>query len=438
MIFRSRKKDRHEEEEEQQELELVLFQGALNGAAPNLKANVRLVQAGLMPAKELVSDALARRAEQMRVDPQGRAAVVRFFIDGVAYPGGRLPRQQAHAITQMLKLLSGLDIQQRKQKQSGGVKAQYRDTPYELYIQSEPTSAGLERLTVRARNLNVSLDTPDEIGIPDEMRTKIREMTCDRSGALLVCGPPGSGTTTTRFGIFRCVDAYQYQLYTICDLEGRELPYVTQFEVNPDDDLQATLQRVIRVEADVVMADPIRTAEDAQAIFASQKKITIISEFRAPDVVQGVLQLIKLVGDPQIVAEGLRGLISQKLVRVLCKECKQAFRPNPKIVQRLGLPRGTKILYRPTRETPEDRQDPEYRPCRRCDGLGYYGRTAMFEMLEMTDGMKKLVVSEPNAAAIKAQMRKEGMRTLQSEGLRLVAAGTTSLEELQRVFKKKA
>ena len=127
MIFGFGKSDDYDDDEE--ELELVTFQGALNGKKPDVKANGRLMEIGLVPAKEIVSDAMLRRAETVRVETKGAAAVVRLYIDGIAYPGGRLPKQEAHAVTQMLKLLAGLDVKQRKAKQKGGIKAEFQETP---------------------------------------------------------------------------------------------------------------------------------------------------------------------------------------------------------------------------------------------------------------------------------------------------------------------
>lgn len=425
------------EEDEEEELELVTFQGALDGTQADLKANARLLEVGLVAAKELVSDALLRRAEMMRLEPKGNAAIVRLFIDGVAYPGGRLRKQEAHAVTQLLKLLSGLDVKQRKKRQAGGLKAEYSGTPYELLIESEPTPDGVERLTVRARNLRLSINTPDDLGFSAEMQTKLSEMSRLRSGVVLACGSPRSGTTTTRFALGRSIDAYQYGIYTICDMENRELPYTTVFELRPNDDLKVTMERIIRMDADIVFAAPIRDAETAKVIFTAQKKITIISEFTARDVAHGLLQLLKWVDDPQAVVSGLRAIVSQKLMRRLCGDCKQAFRPNTKLLKKVGLPPDHKVLYQPGKPDPEDPEDPEDEPCNTCGGLGYFGRVAMFEMLEMTEGMREVVLQRADPAAIKAHMRKEKMQMLQSEGLRLVAEGKTSLEELQRVFKER-
>ena len=433
MIFGFRKKEEQINVEEQElELEQVLFQGALNGKDANLAKHARLAEAGLLAAKELISNALHRRAETVWVEPKGGASAVRLLIDGVAYSGGRLRKQEAHAVTQMLKLLAGLDIKQRQKPQSGGIKAEYRETPYELRVDCEPGPEGVERVIVRARNLNQQLDTPQDLRFSDTMRSKLREMMSDRSGLLFACGPPNSGTTTTRFAIMRTVDPYVYGIYTFCDLESRNVSHTTPFEAEADDDLETALTRIVRIEADIILFDPIRDAETVKTLFSFQKKVTLISELKAKDAVHALLQLLKWVGDPQIVASGLRVIVGQKLIRKLCDECKQAFSPNPKLLAKIGLPRSTSALYRPAKQSEGEAVE----PCGLCGGVGYFGRVGLFEMLEMTEGLRKVVSQGAGAKAIRAQIRKEKMQTLRSEGLRLVADGTTSLEELQRAFKE--
>jgi type IV pilus assembly protein PilB len=236
----------------------------------------------------------------------------------------------------------------------------------------------------------------------------------------------------------RTIDSYIYSIFSIADIGGRDIFGVTQFEVRPEDDLDTTLMRMIRSEADVVFLDPLRDAETAKVVFGKQDRTTLLSEMTAKDAAQAVLQLIAWLEDPKKVAEGLRAIISQKLIRRLCDKCKEAYRPNPKLIVKVGLPPETKTLYRPPVPKPPtpDQPQEEIEPCRKCGGIGYFGRMAMFEMVEMTDAMRELVATGPkNPADIRALARKEKMLTFQRDGLRLVTEGKTSLEELQRVFK---
>jgi type II secretory ATPase GspE/PulE/Tfp pilus assembly ATPase PilB-like protein len=430
------------DEDEEEEREMVLFQGALNGEDANLAANARLVRAGLIPSKNLVTNALNRRAEMIVMDPKGQATLVRFVVDGVAYPGAKLSRQQGLAVTQMMKLLSGLDIQQRRIPQSGGVRAELAETKYELRVESTPIAEGAERLTIRAKNLKKDIETPAGAGLSDDMRAKIRELSHTGSGAILVCGPPHSGTTTTNYAVLRSIDAYMQSIFSIAHMGGRDIIHVTPFEVDPNHSWNETIERLVRVEAHVLFMDPIHNAETARNVLDAQKRLVIVAEFTAKDAAHGIVQLCQWAGDPKLVADGLRGIVSQKLVRLLCEHCRAAFRPNPKLLQRIGLPPETKTLYRATtappprqRQDDDDEEEEEYIPCAKCNGIGFLGRTGLFELIEMTEQMRQLVVANPDVTEIKKLARSEGMTTLQGSGLDLVAKGKTSLEELQRVFK---
>lgn len=437
----ARKRDDFDDDE--QEFETVLFQGATNGVEVDLAANARLARAGLVPSKNLVTNALNRRAEMIVLEPKGNAALVRFFIDGVAYPGAKLPRQQGLAITQMMKLLAGLDIQQRKKPQAGGINAEIGKVKYNLKVESIPIAEGTERLIVRAQNKKSDIESPTGAGLSDELRKKIRELASRCKGAILVCGPPNSGTTTTSYAVLRSVDAYMLSIFSIADMGGRDVMHVTIFEMKPEDSYEETIERIDRIDAQILFVDPISNAEAARRVFETQKKMCVIAEFTAKDAAAGIQQLCQWVGDPAIVADGLSAIFSQKLVRLLCKDCRAAFRPNPKMLARIGLPPETKTLYRATTAPPpqarrpaeDDEEEEEYIPCSKCGGVGYLGRTGVFEMIEMTDPIKKLVLEKADLAALRDEARKEEMPTLLRAGLQLVAEGKTSLEELQRAFK---
>lgn len=425
-----------EDDEDEEEVELVLFQGALNGKEPNMKENQRLVQAGLNPAKELVTDGLSRRAETIRVEPKGERSQVAFLVDGMPYAGGKLTKPQGLAITQMLKLLAGLDIKVRNQPQVGGLKAQWNEQPYELAIQTKPQQDGSELLTIKARPLKGAILAPDELGMSDALKKKIREWTSQHKGLNLSVGAPNTGVTTTAFGMLKGVDCYMFQIHTLRDLGTRDVTNVSKFETNADDTLEQTLMRVVRVESDCVFVDPVTNAGIAKTLFAIQDKITLLSEMPAKDCASAIVQLVQWVGDASLVANGLLGLINTKLIRKLCPECKQAYRPNPKLIAKVGLPADTKTLYRkPVATENEAGEVEEPEPCEKCNDTGYFGRTGIFEYIEMSDGVKECIIGGGDANAIRTVARKEGMTTFSKDALRHVAKGITSLEELQRVFK---
>ena len=433
MIFGKKSSQPAFEEEEDEDFEHITFQPPLNGNTPDLGANARLAEAGLAPAKELVSDALLRRAEMVRLDVRGNAAAVRLYIDGVAYPGGRMGKQQAAAITQVLKLLAGLEVSVRDRKQTGGMPCELDGEKFVLRVETAPGPDGPETLIVRAENPKTTPERPDDLGISDELRDKIRGLSGDVPGMMLVCGPPMSGVTAATFGVLRSVDAYIHNIVAIGDLEGRDLHTISEKPLPKGEKLEDHLPRLLRAEAEVVYVDPITDADTAKLLFEYADRLAFIGEFAAKDLANGVGQLIKWTGDPAVVAGRVNALVQPMLVRRLCPKCKQAFRPNPKLLARVGLPPETDVLFRPP---PPDAQQVEgYEPCRRCGGVGYRGRIGLYAFLEMTDGMKAVLTGgKLNAAKIRDRMKAENMQTFEREGVRLVAEGITSLEELQRAF----
>ena len=422
-------------DDEEEEIEQILFQGAVNGKDANLKKNAKLARAGLVPAKQIVSDAVDRRAHDLMIEPKGPKAAVRLMVDGVGYGAGAIPGKRALAVIQMLKLLAGLDIEQRRQKQVGGIKAEFRETPYELTVESVPVKPGIERLRIRVENLNNRLLKPNDVGLTDDFKTKFREMMQQQSGLVVVCGPPGSGTTTTSYCLAHTIDSYLYSVFSLADVGTRDLTNITQFEPEEGHDLEINFDRMIRKEANVVFLDPLDDAETAKTIFEYRDKIAVLCEIEAPNPAAAIQKLLGWADDPELVASTLKGVVTQKLIRKLCDDCKQAFRPNPKMLRKIGLPKTVKVLYREPTVDEEDPDAPSIEEmCEDCDGMPYYGRVAMYEMLEVTDGVKDVIRNGADAAALKRQMEEEDMQTLQKDGLRLVAEGVTSLEELKRAF----
>ena len=435
MIFRRKPAQDEPDEHEQEQVDHLQFQGALNGVQPNLAANGRLVQASLVPTKDLLTDAVLRRAEMVRIDPKGPAAIVRLYVDGIPYPAAKMPKAQGLAITQMIKLLGGMDIQERNQPQSGGMKAEHDGIPYELRVQSAPAE-GAERLIVRIENLKTRPESPDDLNISQELRDRFRALTADK-GALLVCGTPGSGVTSTTFGVLRSLDPYTRNILTLGDPGGRKLIAINPFEWDKANGIEKGIDRAMRTEPDVLYLDPIRNAEMAQTVFKYAEQVTFVAELAAKDTVSGVGQLLQWAGDGAMIAEGLRGMVSVKLIRKLCEKCKQIFKPNSAMVAKLGLPPGTQVLYRPPRPpAPGTPEADTYYPCNKCGGLGYQGRTGIFELLEVNAKVKEVLKTNPTASALRQRMKDDDMLTLQREALRLVAEGVTSLEEVQRAFQQ--
>jgi type IV pilus assembly protein PilB len=424
-------------QDDEVEVELIRFQGASNGVPLDVEANQKLVRIAFDPVKELFTDAVTRGAETIRIDPKGERATIGFLIAGVPVPAGRIPRQKAHAMTQMTKLLAGLNSAERSQPQAGGIKASLEDSEFELTVLTQPIAGGVERLLVHIRNLEETLDRPEDCGITDDLKAKIREVTGLRQGLFIACGGSRTGVTTTLYACVRGIDAYLRDIQTIGDTQDRELINITAFETNPEHDLQESLRRCFRVEPDVILLDPIDDADVAQVVAECHDQCTMMTEISAPDAAAGLLKWSEWLGNPELAAASLCGVISQKLIRRLCNECKEAYKPNPNLLKKIGLdPEETPVLYRKSRPNVElVEQGEDIEPCTKCNDSGYQGRVAIYELIEMNDAIRKLVASGADLAKLRAAARQEDMLTLQKDAMRHVADGTTSLEELQRVFK---
>lgn len=421
--------------DEEEDVEQVLFQGPMFGRETNLKQNPRLVKAALVPVKKMISDGLSRRAHTILLEPvQGRIAI-KFVVDGIPYPAGAIPGQRGMAMVQMVKILAGLNPQERNEPQSGGINAEYEETKYELLTEFTPLKPGVERLKIRVENPKVTYIKPANAGMPDDLVGKLRMFTEEGQGIIVACGPPESGVTSLSICVLHCVDPYLYAVFNMADVGGKQLNNVTDFEPEEGHDLELSLDRLIRKEADIVFMDPLTDPAVVQTMFEFADRLCFVAEVKANTPTEAVKQLVEWVG-MDMVAQHVKGIVTQKLIRTLCDDCKQAFRPNPQLLKRLSLPPETTVLYRaPSPPDPDDEDAPTIDElCEDCDGLPFHGRAPVYELLELTEGMKEVITGGADPDTIRQQMATDEMRTLQKDAIRLVVEGRTALEEVQRAF----
>ena len=424
-------------EDDSEDREFVLFQGATNGTQPDLEANRKLVAAGMRGAKDLVTDALERRAEMFKLQIEGPKAMASFYVDGMKRPGPRFPPPRANAIVQVLKLLAGSDINVRDKPQRSHLNAEYRDLPFELTVKSTPVKGmkgkPAESLTVIFRNTKTRRVAPDDIGMPDVIAERLKSIVAEHEGGvILIVGPPESGVTTTAMCCARAVDSYLFQCYAVGDLGTREILNVPNFEEKEGDGVDGTIERVRRNEGNLIYFSDFADPERTKTIVENSQTVSMMSEMYAKDAADGIVKFVEHLGNPGLVAEQLRCVVSHKLVRKLCPKCREAFRPSPRLLMQMGLPDDTATLYR--KAPPPDDEDDDYDSCRACNDSGFRARVAVFEMINVTEGMKNVIASGGGVPEIRAQAKEDKALTFQKDALRLIADGTTGLEELQRVF----
>lgn len=427
--------DDDDDDDEYEDVEQVLFQGPMMGRETNLKQNPRLVKAALVPVKKMISDGLARRAERILLEPvQGRVAI-RFVVDGIPYPAGALPGQRGMAMIQMVKVLAGLNPQERNEPQSGGISAEFDGVKYNLYTDTTPLKPGVEKLKILVKNPKISYVNAKSAGMPEDLSEKLRSFTEDSKGIILACGPPESGVTSLSLCALHSVDPYLYSVFNMGYKGPDELINVADYEEEEGHDLEMSFDRVLRREADVIYMPPLADPAIVQTMFEFADRVCFVAEINVATPAEALQKLVEWVGI-DMVSTHIKGIITQKLIRKLCDDCKQAFRPNPQLLKRLGLPPETKVLYRAPSPPDEDDEDaPTIEElCEDCDGVPFHGRAPVYELLEMTDGMREVVANNLTPEGIKAQMAADDMRTLQKDALRMVVDGTTALEEVQRAF----
>ena len=207
-------------------------------------------------------------------------------------------------------------------------------------------------------------------------------------------------------------------------------------EVRTAGDGVEAVEAAAEFRPDVILLDPVFDAEVAKVIVGFHDKVTFMTEIASADAATGLLQWSEWIGDPALAAASLSGAVSQKLIRKLCNDCREAYKPNPKLLKKIGLdPEETPVLYRKARPPEDIQRGEEIEPCRPCNDTGYCERVAVFEYIDVNEEIRQLIASGADAGKLRAQARSDEMLTLQKDAMRLVANGTTSLEELQRVFK---
>jgi general secretion pathway protein E len=385
---------------------------------------------GYSAAKELVYDAILRRSTDIHLEPKEEELSVRLRIDGVMYPAEPFDRPTGDAIINIFKVLSAMDITERRKPQDGSFRAEMEGREIDFRVATQGTQVG-EKMSLRILDQGGGVKTFADLGMRKQLLEQILQITHQPHGMFLSCGPTGAGKSTTLYAALSEIDALENNIITIEDPVEYRMSNVTQIEINTKagQTFGGSLRSVLRQDPDVVMIGEIRDAETAKiACQAATTGHMVFSTVHANDTITAVFRLIDLGVEPFLLASSLSAILGQRLVRKLCDDCKEAYAPSADLLQKVGLP-ADKVdkFYRPPK--------PSGAACPACGGLGYHGRTGVFELLVINDRIRDLMRENPNMSQIRAEARKAGMLYMREEGLRLVVKGTTSIEELLRVVK---
>jgi len=372
-----------------------------------------------------IADALDRRASDILIDPKDEATyTVRLRIDGVLRMVSELKADACRAVINSIKAISGMDISERRRPQDGGFMAKKGDAAASFRVASAGVLNG-EKLSIRVLNKDAGSSKLTDLGFTQKQYAVIQNALKKPAGMILICGPTGSGKTTTLYAMLSDIDRLTRNVITVEDPIEAVLPEASQIEINPKADITfaKTLRSVLRQDPDVICVGEIRDEETAEiALRAAQTGHLVLATIHCDSHATALIRLLDLGVSPLLLSTGLNLIVSQRLVRCLCERCRKPAKLSDSQLDRLG-----RKGYDPSEVF-------EAVGCRRCDGTGYFGRTAICDLMIVDDSLKaEIAGNESLVARLRTEGSHKGISGLRRDGLRKVTAGVTTLEELKRV-----
>jgi general secretion pathway protein E len=375
----------------------------------------------------LLNYAFEQRASDIHLEPRAKDAVVRFRIDGILHEIEKVPLVVHGAISSRVKVLAGMNIAERRRAQDGRIKTQRADRECELRVSSMATAYG-EKIVIRIFDPTVLLAEVSELGFSTDERERFERWITSPNGLVLVTGPTGSGKTTTLYSTLRYLSGPEINITTVEDPIEMVDPRFCQVQVNAQIDVTfaQALRTILRQDPDIIMVGEIRDTETAQmAIQAALTGHLVFSTLHTRNAAGAVARLVELGVEPFLLASVLRGVVAQRLLRRICDNCAAEGALHPDQVAALGI------------KVPVERRDQLAvrwgEGCARCRHTGLYGRTGVFEMLDVGRRIRQLIHDGKDANELAQAGRIEGMTSLRDAALRKLAMGQTPFEEVVRL-----
>jgi len=391
---------------------------------------------GYKMAYELLTDALWRRASDILFVPTPQDYNVTYYIDGAALKQPSAARDQIKYLIRFLKNVADLNIKEKRKPQKSNFTVSKDKNITEWEVTTAGSTAGEQVLLKRITQKDITQLA--EIGLMPDQLEQLNRFRQLNQGLFLVAGPRKSGVTTTFYSLLRNHDAFINSINTLEKKPSSELPNITQNIYNPSDTGTTTygkkLEEVIRMGPDIVGVADCENSETARAACkgANDGKIIYVA-LKSDSVIQALARWLKLIGNRNLAADTLLGISSQRLMRKLCKECKQAYAPNKELFRKFNInAEKTKALYRAGKVQYDKHGKPF--TCENCQGTGYVGRTAIFEMIIITDELRNVIKQSKSLSEIGTQFRRAKMLYIQEQALRKVIAGIIAINEMIRVL----
>lgn len=373
----------------------------------------------------IISQSIKARASDIHVEPYQDSFKVRNRIDGILYDLLAPPKWVQPALISRLKVMAKLNIAEKRLPQDGRFDVKIGAQEIDVRVSTIPTAFG-ERVVLRLLNKTSSVFELTELGLAPERLKLLEELVHTPNGIILVTGPTGSGKTTTLYAVLQSINKPDINIITVEDPIEYQIKGISQIQVNPKIELTFArgLRSIVRQDPDVILIGEIRDKETAD--IAVQSALTghlVFSTLHTNDSASAVTRLVDIGVEPFLISSSLTAIIAQRLVRVLCNECKERFRPDNLALQSVGIDParfGDRSLYRA-------------RGCESCFHTGYRGRSAIFEILVLDERLKSLILKTYDSNKIKKKAVENRMITLRQDGVQKLIEGRTTIEEVFRV-----
>jgi type IV pilus assembly protein PilB len=371
--------------------------------------------------------AIRDRASDIHFEPDEKALGVRFRIDGFLYESLTLPKPIHLALTSRIKILAEMDIAETRLPQDGNFNVKLEKRGFEIRVSTFPTIYG-ENVVLRILDQTSTLFKLEDLGFSEEVLNHFRQLVRKTSGIILVTGPTGSGKTTTLYALLNMINSKEKNIITIEDPVEYRLALIRQTQINPKAGINfATgLRSILRQDPDIIMIGEIRDLETSE--IAMQAALTghlVLSTLHTNDAPEAISRLVDIGVEPYLISSSVIGVLAQRLVRIICPDCKVSYQVDPKVMNDLGedvtKSKEPLTLYRG-------------KGCKNCKQSGYWGRSGIYELLLVNEEIKKLISERASTQVIRDVAKKTaGLVPLRVDGLKKVLKGITTLDEVDRV-----
>ena len=370
----------------------------------------------------VLQQAIKDKASDVHFEPFEDQFRIRYRIDGALYEMAPPPKNLAVPVTSRVKVLSNMNISERRVPQDGRIKMTIAGRPVDLRVSTLPTQFG-ESVVLRVLDKSVVNLDLEALSLPDDILQTIRDLVDRPNGIFIVTGPTGSGKTTTLYSALREVNSVETKILTAEDPVEYEIDGIMQVAVNHQVglDFSRALRAFLRQDPDKIMVGEIRDLETAQiAVQASLTGHVVLSTLHTNDAPGAVTRLIDMGLEPFLISASLEAILAQRLIRRICPSCRTAYEPGHDLIEMLDV-------------DPLEIADKDFfygDGCAECSNTGYRGRVGLFEMIVVSDAIRELINNRAPTLTIKQKALEQGMRSLRDDGLRAIFDGNSSIEEV--------